>query len=205
MSDPRWLTIAKGELGVQETPGPRHTPRVVEYGRSLGVLDDETAWCAAFLDWVMDRAGPGGTNKLNARSYLNWGVPLERPVPGAVMVYWRGSPDGWQGHVHLFTRENATHYYGIGGNQSNSVNEAPYPKGRLLGIRWPEGYNLDGTPITSPQPVEPPRREGGDTGRSERPARRTGRNAIIAAIAAVIAAIAAAFFGGDGTPPIFPQ
>lgn len=130
---------AAGEyLGLQEWPGARHNPRVVEFFAKSGnpwVKDDETAWCAAFVGAVLAQIGLQGTGKLNARSYLNWGEPVRDPVPGDVVVFWRGSPSGWQGHVAFFVRDDGDNIIVRGGNQGNAVSDARYPKSRLLGYR----------------------------------------------------------------------
>lgn len=56
------LTIAAGELGVQEQPrGSNRGPRVDEYQKSTWLEPkDWGAWCAAFVDWVVMQAMKGG-------------------------------------------------------------------------------------------------------------------------------------------------
>lgn len=140
MSDAPWLAIAQGEVGVKETPGPEHNPRIVEYFRESGhsgIKDDETPWCSAFMNWVFAKAGIVGTGSLAARSWLKWGKPLSKPKPGAVVVFWRGNPRGWQGHVGLYLGEYAGYISVLGGNQGDSVKISKYPRSNLLGYRWP--------------------------------------------------------------------
>jgi uncharacterized protein (TIGR02594 family) len=133
------LAAAGEYLGLTEWPGSKHNPEVVEFFEEVGhgwVKDDETPWCAAFVGSVLGEIGIPGTGKLNARSYLDWGGPVNLPTPGDVVVFWRGSPSGWQGHVAFFVRwDGASHLIVRGGNQGNAVNDKRYPVNRVLGFR----------------------------------------------------------------------
>lgn len=132
--------VAHGFLGLKEFPAARHNPEIVKMFADSGhawVKDDETPWCAAFVGSVLAQVGLQGTQKLNARSYLEWGreVPLQEARKGDVVVLWRGSRNGWQGHVGFFDRVEGDNIYILGGNQGNSVSIAPYNKDRLLAVR----------------------------------------------------------------------
>lgn len=141
MIAPPWYKIAGGELGIEEIPGTEDNPKIAEYLRT--VFDykqhDEVAWCSAFANWCMTQAGFNPTHSALARSWLNWGIALRVPVPGAVMVFARGS-QSWQGHVAFYAGEDRGGYKVLGGNQGNAVSYATYARGDLLGIRWPENY-----------------------------------------------------------------
>jgi uncharacterized protein (TIGR02594 family) len=137
--EPTWLTLARAEIGVHETPGPGSTSRIDEYLHAVTKdphVNDETPWCSAFANWCMVRAQRVGSGKLAARSWLSWGVACE-PQLGAVVVLWREDPKGPHGHVAFFVKEDATNVYLLGGNQHNSVCISAYPKSRVLGYRWP--------------------------------------------------------------------
>lgn len=132
------LATAGEYLGTAEIPGSRHNPAIVQMFADSGhswVVDDETAWCAAFVGSVLARCGLPTTGSLAARSYLQWGEAVTQPRPGDVVVFWRGSPDSWQGHVGFFVRRDGNTIIVRGGNQGNKVSDAPYPASRLLGYR----------------------------------------------------------------------
>lgn len=138
--DPAWLKLAKAELGVAEIPGEKDNPRVVEYFKDAGhgwVKDDETAWCAGFVGAMLERSGYASSKSLAARSYLTWGKTIKKPKQGCVVVFSRGNPNGWTGHVGFWVGETAHYVLVLGGNQSNKVSIAKYPKSRLLGYRVP--------------------------------------------------------------------
>lgn len=138
-SYPNWYAIALKELNIKEVSGTKHNPRIIEYHKqtSLKAKDDETAWCSSFANWCVIKSGVRGTNSAAARSWLKWGHGIAEPRKGCVVVFWRGSLKGWQGHVAFFVKEDKNYIYVLGGNQNNSVNVTAYTKDRLLGYRWP--------------------------------------------------------------------
>lgn len=153
MSNPKWLQIAQKYKGVKEWRGSRHNPTVMRFFAKAGfpgIKTDETPWCAAFANAVMDEAGLPETGKLTARSFLNWGQKIDKPAIGAVVIFRRGN-SSWQGHVGFVVGWTRTHIQVLGGNQSNMVNIASYPRSKLLGFRWPAGQPLPGhEPIAIP-------------------------------------------------------
>jgi hypothetical protein len=76
--------------------------------------------------------GALGTNPYWARNWLLFGQ-LVQPITGSVLVFERGSG----GHVGFAVGQDDTHFYVIGGNQSDAVTVARIAKSRLLGARWP--------------------------------------------------------------------
>ncbi len=141
MADPIWLREAQRHLGTKEWPGRQHNPAVVRFFAKAGfsgIRDDETPWCAAFINAVMAACKLPVTGKLTARSFLKWGTSINAPKRGAVAVFRRGRST-WQGHVGLVLSADATHITLLGGNQSNAVTKARYPRSKLLGLRWPSG------------------------------------------------------------------
>lgn len=133
--------IARSLIGQLEVPGPKSNPVILQMFRDVGhdwVEDDSlTAWCAAFVGACIERAGLRSTRKLNARSYLDWGVPidLDDAQEGDVVIFTRGDPSGWQGHVGFFVRAVGASIEVLGGNQADAVNVKRYSKARLLGVR----------------------------------------------------------------------
>lgn len=135
---PPWLITAEKELGQKEIYGTKDNLRIVEYGESvdLEINDDETPWCSTFVNFVLIKSGYRATRSAAARSFLNWGIGMDEPKLGAILVFKRGNSD-WQGHVGFYVGETKNYYKVLGGNQGNSVSIAKYAKKDLLGIRWP--------------------------------------------------------------------
>lgn len=131
-----WMDIARSQIGTKEISGSNDNPKIVEYHQAatLKAKDDETAWCSSFACWVLEKAGYDHTHNAWARSFLDYGIKLDAPKYGCIVVYRRGADSG---HVHFFDHEKDGVIYGIGGNQDNMVNIKGYGKGDVLGYRWP--------------------------------------------------------------------
>lgn len=137
--EPKWMELARAELGVSEVGGSGHNKRIVDYFADAGhpeVKNDETAWCAGFCGAILKRAGMPNSGSLAARSYLKYGTPVETPQVGDIVVFSRGNST-WEGHVGFYVGETDTAVKVLGGNQSNKVSIASYSKTRLLGYRRP--------------------------------------------------------------------
>ena len=134
-----WYAVARAEIGVREVTGSGDNPRIVEYLQST-TLDapdasqDETPWCSAFANWCVERAGYAGTDSAWARSWLQWGVPTDKPREGCIVVLERGEGSG---HVGFYVSSTPTEIRLLGGNQSDMVRESSYPRERLMGYRLP--------------------------------------------------------------------
>jgi uncharacterized protein (TIGR02594 family) len=130
--------LARLEIGTYEW-AEGSNPRVDAYFDDVGYpsMTDETAWCAAFVGAMLKRCGLPHTGKLTARSYLDWGKPvdLSKAEPGDIVVLWRGSPNSWQGHVGFYDRQADGNVYLLGGNQRDQVNVSGYSIDRVLSVR----------------------------------------------------------------------
>lgn len=133
--------FALTQFGVKEIVGLEHNPQILKYFDETGfdwIDDDETAWCSAFVNWVCFKNNLPLSGKLNARSWLKVGAPLDEgcePQVGDIVVLWRGDPKGWKGHVGFFISKEDNLINILGGNQSNKVCIKPYPEHRLLEYR----------------------------------------------------------------------
>lgn len=149
MTDPSWIAKARGYVGVREIPGSKHHPAIVSWWSKIGApfRDDETSWCAGFTGGVLEEVDIRSSRSAAARSYLKWGVKLAAPAVGAVVVFWRGSVNGWSGHVGFVVgKDQAGNLMVLGGNQGDMVSIKPFartgPNARVLGYRWPVGEPL---------------------------------------------------------------
>lgn len=124
--------------GERSVHGKENNPVIMEFFNKAShqyILDDEVPWCAAFMNAVLYDLKMPMTKKLNARSFLDLGVEVEKPEPGDIVILWRGQRDSIYGHVGIFIREDEGMLYILGGNQDSSVSIKPFPKSRLLGYR----------------------------------------------------------------------
>lgn len=135
------MKLAFSQYGIKEIVGVKHNPEVVKYFQDLGFdaskLTDETAWCSAYVNWVARLSGLDYSQKLNARSWIEVGVEVDKDDIdyGHLVVFWRVSKTSWKGHVGFYVAEDQDNIFVLGGNQSNQVCIKPYAKTRLLTIR----------------------------------------------------------------------
>jgi uncharacterized protein (TIGR02594 family) len=137
-----WLEEAFRLIGTREHPGHGSNEAIMGWAEQLELTsysDDDIPWCGLFTahcigSQLPEEALPG--NPLGARKWQMFGTSTS-PQLGSVMVFWRGSPRGWKGHVGFYWAEDDTAYHILGGNQSNAVTIARMSKDRLLEARWP--------------------------------------------------------------------
>ncbi len=139
--------IAERYLGIREVPGAQHHPMIVAWLNRIAAWakDDETPWCAAFVDHPAFELDLPRPRSLGARSWLTVGNPVELSQARRgfdVVVLSRGTapqpgPEVLRapGHVGWFSRLEGEKVYLLGGNQGNAVSIAGYPIDRVLGVR----------------------------------------------------------------------
>ena len=96
------------------------------------------AWCAAFVNAVLQKSGYDTTDSLMARSFLNYGHKTKQPQEGDIVILTRGRSRS-TGHVGFFLGYDETRQYVkvLGGNQGKMVTVAYYPASSVLGFRKP--------------------------------------------------------------------
>lgn len=143
-STPPWVEEMARRKGLHENKN--HTKLLAWLGSAGSAVDPaETPWCGDAVETAILRALPDAAVPVNPMASINWlkfGKKLEQPAYGAIMVFWRNDPNGWEGHVGFYVGEDANHYHVLGGNQSNAITITRIEKRRLRpkGIRWPNEY-----------------------------------------------------------------
>lgn len=147
MRPPTPFEIAEREYhkGVREIPGEHDNADILKYAIAVddasAVNHDEVAWCARFVGWCVMEArrlgwqGPKETRKSNARSYLKWSNEVKLPYIGDVVVFWRNSPDSWEGHVGFVCEIRDDKILVLGGNQNDMLCYEWFPLNKVLGFR----------------------------------------------------------------------
>jgi uncharacterized protein (TIGR02594 family) len=148
-----WMTIASAELGVHRDMVHHHEKRIIEYLKTTTLSaeysgTDATAWCSAFVNWVITKSGRTGTNNALAASWLKWknGKLLATPQAGAIIVIQRkdAASDKYTGtttgnHVGFCMSYSPDSVTFLGGNQGSRVSFATFSfsKWNLRGAMWP--------------------------------------------------------------------
>ena len=135
-----WMRVAYKYVGVHEIEGSKSNPKIAEWLKGVGQNgSDEIAWCAAAANGILKEAGYKQSRRANARSLLDIGTACG-PKPGCIIVLWRGSIQGWQGHVGFLEKisPDGKMVRILGGNQGDEFNSSWFSADRVLGYRWPE-------------------------------------------------------------------
>lgn len=122
-----------------------------DYLQTGGVNLDprQLAWCAAFVNSSLDQAGLPGTGSPAARSFENYGTPVqpEAAQQGDLVVQSRKDPKNPNaGHVGFFAGPSTRgDTWMLGGNQGRKgeVSLQPFTEQRLLGYRRPPDPSRD--------------------------------------------------------------
>lgn len=131
------LVVADAMVGLNERSNR------IELKNFLGVDPVNYEWCAAFVNGILNIHGIPGSETVHkhpllARSFLHWGVPVDSPQYGDIVVFPRGS-QAWQGHVGFYVDsvmiDGQENYVILGGNQDNTISYDLYPASRAIGIR----------------------------------------------------------------------
>jgi len=132
--------VSDADLGQKEVPGKAANPRMIEWYADAGhpeIKSDEVANCAAAMCSWLERSGCANPKTLLARDFLEYGTKIDEPVENCIVVFWRGSPDSWQGHVGRVVRWNATTIWCHAANQGNAVTVKAFARSTVLGYRLP--------------------------------------------------------------------
>lgn len=145
---PRMLREALALHGVLEAKGSPSNPEIMQWAQEVSrapgmkwlgswYSGDDVPWCGLFLGVVALRAGKTvRSGLLSARDWAKWGDAVSGPPKlGDVLVFWRGSIHGANGHVGIYAAEDDEAYHVLGGNQGDRVSIQRVAKARLLAAR----------------------------------------------------------------------
>jgi len=144
-----WMEIAEGEFraGVRRRGGKHPDQHILEYFAATSTgrqKTDSLAYCAAFANWCLTRAGYKGSNSAMAVSFANWGRATRgnKPAYGAVALV--RFPTGAH-HVTFVTgkaRADGSRIATLGGNQGHAheVSHSSLPAAWVVQYRLPSDY-----------------------------------------------------------------
>lgn len=139
-----WIQEIVRRVGLHENKNNTQLSQWLK-SEGVGVNPSRTPWCGdavetALLRSLGDIEVPD--NPLLAKNWTTFGTKLDKPLFGAIMVFWRESKQSHKGHVGFYVGEQGDYYRILGGNQSNAINVSLLRKNRLRenGIRWPKEF-----------------------------------------------------------------
>jgi uncharacterized protein (TIGR02594 family) len=88
------------------------------------------AWCGAFANMILQRAGHSGTGSATARSFAGYGRPAPGPAPGVIAV--------WPHHVgFVIGSAGPGKIRVVSGNHGHRVAEGIYSTRSVIAYRYP--------------------------------------------------------------------
>ena len=154
-TEPAHLRAARELIGTRELPGVASSRTIMGWAALLGMRilgiaygADSVPWCGLFVAHCLRVGGidlAGMRIAVRASAWADWGIalPASGLMPGAILVFSRAGG----GHVAFYVGEDATHYYVLGGNQSDGVNIMRIARSRCIARRWPAGLPRTGVPV----------------------------------------------------------
>jgi uncharacterized protein (TIGR02594 family) len=139
-----WITEAEKVIGHHEVVDSEELRAWLRKdGATLGD-PAKLPWCGDFVETAIKLALPKEkvpANPYLARNWADWGEDATRRY-GAVIVFWRGTKKGTQGHVGFATAIDEARglVEVLGGNQGNEVSRAWLGMDRILAWRAPKGW-----------------------------------------------------------------
>jgi uncharacterized protein (TIGR02594 family) len=142
---PRTITEALTHYGIVELPGAKNNATIMGWASELTAagcnlsdyLGDSVPWCGLFCAYVTYKRRGNikevVSSPLWARSWANYGKPVQSPGLGDVLVFTRNGG----GHVGFYVAEDKDCFHVLGGNQSNSVTITRIAKSRCIAFRRP--------------------------------------------------------------------
>ena len=126
----KYNTLVQPSLSLYAEEWPvRANPLIVRFFDATQIRvpeGDQTAWCAAFINWVLQARLTGTdiryppTLSAGSQSFRTWGEQTDNPVEGDIVVFKNTAPgEEWRGHVGFFVafNEDRTKVLVLGGNQ----------------------------------------------------------------------------------------
>jgi uncharacterized protein (TIGR02594 family) len=138
---PKYYQEAERHLGMKEIPGKQNNQEILDLWTDAGIpggaSNDETPWCAAFVNGCLVMGNKPSTKSGLARSFC-WDENkdkfehLDGPEEYAIGVMKRGNST-WEGHVGFVADFDDKYVYLLGGNQKNAVNISRFPRASFSG------------------------------------------------------------------------
>jgi uncharacterized protein (TIGR02594 family) len=152
-----YLDWVRSHIGEHEIEGSQDNPFIMSLYKYANYPQehDETPWCAVLVCAALELNGYKDSNSAAASSYAKYGESCELKQ-GAIVVI-KHSTGSLAGHYHVTFCDGVIdkdYFWGLGGNQSNAITRAKYPRSDIYAVRAPV-LKAPVAPVKPAQPVSP--------------------------------------------------
>ena len=133
----RVLDVAAQYQGMDEHRDGKQLSQLFDTELDISINPQRTAWCAAFANAVLVKAGYDYSGSLESASFIHYGKPVKEPARGDIVILHGGrrSPTHVGFLVGSATVNGQLFYTVLGGNQSNRVQVSYFPASKVIAIR----------------------------------------------------------------------
>ena len=141
---PPWMYELVRRMGLHEARDKAELTEFLKLGKFLGD-PAKLPWCgdaveSAFAKTLPDERLPSAP--FFAQNWAGFGKKVE-PMVGAVgVIRWSASA----GHVGFISSVSSTRIGMVGGNQSNAITNATFPRSKFIAFRWPTTFPVKAYP-----------------------------------------------------------
>ena len=143
MSEQVWITEGRKFLGIEENKDETILKGWVtdlKQNWFTKIFNKTVPWCGVYVAHCLQVANlPIPATYMRAKDWLNYGVAIQTPVPGCIVVFTRQG-GGHVGFVVGVTPDGLLLV--LGGNQNDRVTIARFKKDNVSGYVWVPGIPL---------------------------------------------------------------
>jgi uncharacterized protein (TIGR02594 family) len=137
---PPWMQEMHRRKGLHERRNNRTLSEWLKRGLYLG-NPKRVPWCGDAVETCFAVTMPNEplpANPFWAQAWATFGDEVEARVGAVGVVRWSATT----GHVGFVSRVTPSSIWLLGGNQSDEINNAEFPRSRFIGFRWPKSFPI---------------------------------------------------------------
>lgn len=142
---PPWMAELHRRMGLHEVTHKASLIDFLKIGKFLGD-PARLPWCGDAIESAVAKVLPSEalpSNPFWAQAWASFGIDVREPIVGAIgVIRWSAKA----GHVGVVAGVEAGKVILLGGNQSNAITLASFPRDRFIAFRWPKTYPVKAYP-----------------------------------------------------------
>lgn len=142
---PPWMAEMHRRMGLHEIT---HKAKLIEFLKIGKFLGDPSKlpWCGDMVESCIAKVLPAEVLPANpfwAQAWTTFGINAQSPLVGSIgVIRWSAS----SGHVGFVAGVEGSKIVLLGGNQSNAITLASFPREKFIAFRWPKTFPVKAYP-----------------------------------------------------------